>query len=1836
MSFLMRMRGKPVSTTRLRSKRIAGRFPSVEMLEDRCVPTAYTVNSLLDSNIGVGDAGTLRYVLNLANLNHTGTAAVPDTIQFATGGGAINVGALTAGAALPALANNEVAILDGATEAGFAGVPLVTIDGSQATAVPDSNGLTISGGSSTVKALAIVNFSGNGIQLDTNGANIILSCFIGITTAGIAAPNASNGIFLNNVSGNTIGSTSAIGSADGSGGNVISGNQEAGVFVEGTATTGGNNLIEGNFIGTDATGSVAVGNGLAGVAIEASSGNTIGGVTLTTRNLISGNHGSGIIIEQTASTANIVEGNYLGIDVTGEKALPNDDSGVTITSAASNVIGGVTDGSRNVLSGNKNAGVLITSFLAAPVVDPPTQSVGGTLPNGTHFYKVTALTAAGETVGSDEVSIDVTGLNGTVNLTWSFRGGATGYKVYSGTTSGGENDLIATIGDAHVNFFSDIGAPGSPDVPPVNNTAFSGTADANTVQGNFIGLNKGGFLGIGNVFSGVQVFASTNTIIGGVTAAARNIISGNGGAVDSGNGIILQGIATTGSVIQGNYIGTASEGTQRVGNAANGIFIEGASNALIGGTTAGAGNVISSNASADIFEGGISIDEAAHDITIQGNFIGTDVSGATNVGNAFAGVIIGGGSHDILLGGTVAAARNIISGNGFGSAGPAPGVFITDVGTTNIQVVGNYIGTDFTGNLPIGNSLAGVLLVDGTAANIIGGAAAGAGNLISGSVGTSGTGFFGDGILIRASTGNTIQGNRIGTTASGTAALPNHGNGINLFEDAANNQIGGTVPGAGNLISGNGANGILVQDPGSSGVVVQGNLVGTNATASAALPNQNSGVVFQAAIGGVIGAAATGAGNTISGNMGYGLLITSLLPAPLLSPAAALATGSLPAGQYFYVVTTTTATGESTASNEVEATRIDDGHVALSWIAVGGATGYKIYRGSMPGGENVLVATVVGENTTSFDDTGAATTPGTPPALNTAAAAGAMNAQVQGNFIGTNTGGTSGIGNGLAGLAIIQASGSSVGGSSSGAGNIISSNRGDGVLISGAGAQQNVLIDNFIGTDVTGSLGLGNAGNGLELTSGATLNTIGGITPTGSLKDAPPTPPKPPDGNIISGNGANGVLITNGSTSNSFSGNYIGAQISGVAGLGNALDGIAVLNGSNLNSFTGAVFPDNPFIYLNLVVSNGGNGMRIHNSNGTIVQANSFGLAMDNATNLGNKLDGVLIEGSSDSTKFGGVIPLGNISAGNGRNGVEIADTASNTVCFNTFAGTGAFTDLSIPNVLDGFLITSSGAGNELRTNVISGNGANGIHLSGNASGVLVTEAIIGLTTHDDGPLPNGANGILIDGNAHDNIIGGTQASVIPQNTIGFNGANGIAIVGNAMNNSIVNNYIGTLGLGTSAAPNGGAGIFVGGSAKGTIIGSTVTGTVNLISGNSGGGILVSGQSQGTKILANFIGTDPTGFLPLGNLGNGITITTSGNTVGGTTVGQGNLIAFNTQSGVVIDVGQNNSILSNSIFSNGAPGIALISGGNANQPAPVLTVAYQPTQGKLQVAGFLTGTPNTAYTVQVFDSATAAPGQAQNLVGAITVTTDADGTVPFVFSGTLRAGLGAAITATATSASNNTSAISNAVRLNSNANTLYVSSLYGLLLNRIPDPGASSWINALDNGATPASVVFGIESTQEYLSDQVVAIYVHYLNRQPDPVGETFWTTFLTAGGTFEQLAEGLTTSPEYFQNNGGTNTGFVTALYQDVLSRTPSQAELDGWVNALNNGASRLSVSVAFLTSTEYRTNLITLDYNLYLGRNPDPTGLAGWLTALNNGATDQMVLAGILGSPEGFTKWS
>ncbi len=635
---------------------------------------------------------------------------------------------------------------------------------------------------------------------------------------------------------------------------------------------------------------------------------------------------------------------------------------------------------------------------------------------------------------------------------------------------------------------------------------------------------------------------------------------------------------------------------------------------------------------------------------------------------------------------------------------------------------------------------------------------------------------------------------------------------------------------------------------------------------------------------------------------------------------------------------------------------------------------------------------------------------------------GSAGTTILGNYIGTDPTGAFDLGNSGSGVVIQDSMQSIVGGSAVGAGNLISGNDGDGLVITGEFATDNRVVDNFIGTDASGAASIGNDGNGVRITDGARLNVIGGTTPNATAFTG-----KPADGNVISGSGANGVLITNGAGNNLLSGNYIGTDLGGTQALGNALDGVAIIDADN-NSLIGTTFPQPPFVYLNLMAGNGGNGLRIHDSDNTTVHANSFGLGGDNATPVPNSLNGVLIDGSSTNTQFGGVIPLGNITAGNGMNGLVIADTASGTVVFNTFCGLPAFVDIAVPNTLDGMLITSTGGNNLIRTNVIAGNAGNGVHISGDATGVRVEETIIGMNTSGQSPLPNGANGILIDGDAHDNFIGGLQPSVIPENTISANGAHGIAIIDNAANNSIFHSFIGVNVLGEVAFGNSGAGIFVGGNAQGTTIGGVELFYKNVISGNLDGGIQLNATSQGTQIIGNIIGADRSGQAPLGNQGNGISITCCNNQIGGAALGSGNVIAFNTDHGVLVDSGSGNAILSNSIFSNSTTGIALINGGNLDQPAPVLSRAFKPTPSTVRIIGTVTATPSTAYFLEFFASPNdIAPGQGKNLLGSQSVVTDANGFVEFEFSALLPTTAGTSFTATATDPDDNTSQFSNVV-----------------------------------------------------------------------------------------------------------------------------------------------------------------------------------------------------------------
>jgi titin len=236
----------------------------------------------------------------------------------------------------------------------------------------------------------------------------------------------------------------------------------------------------------------------------------------------------------------------------------------------------------------------------------------------------------------------------------------------------------------------------------------------NKVQGNLIGIDRTGTVILGNGESGLAVdCGSTNNVIGGTVTGGRNIISGNeivGLSIFSS--LSSPFCPTSGTLVQGNFIGTDITGNFPLGNLNLGIDNLGA-DGLIGGTSPDARNVISANR----FRGVDFYSPSAKNNLLQGNFIGTDSSGTRALANGFVGVSVT-QAPDNIIGGLISEARNVISGNAVQGVGI--GIHKIDpftgkefVGETGAIVQGNFIGTDLTGIIPLGNGSDGVF-VDAT------------------------------------------------------------------------------------------------------------------------------------------------------------------------------------------------------------------------------------------------------------------------------------------------------------------------------------------------------------------------------------------------------------------------------------------------------------------------------------------------------------------------------------------------------------------------------------------------------------------------------------------------------------------------------------------------------------------------------------------------------------------------------------------------------------------------------------------------------------------------------------------------------------------------------------------------------------------------------------------------------------------------------------------------------------------------------------------------------------------------------------------------------------------
>jgi DNA/RNA endonuclease YhcR with UshA esterase domain len=317
---------------------------------------------------------------------------------------------------------------------------------------------------------------------------------------------------------------------------------------------------------------------------------------------------------------------------------------------------------------------------------------------------------------------------------------------------------------------------------------FTGRSDGSATSGNrlegcYLGTDATGTmpgLPTSNETMGVLIDStSQNNIIGGTAAAARNVISGSVGSTYSGLsiGIFIRGNDNT---VQGNFIGTTASGSAPLSNGW-GVSIAGARN-IIGGTSAGAGNVISCNVVA-----GVELAGPATDNKVQGNFIGTNAGGTAALGTSTAGIqnfgiVIRDGAQNNLVGGTQSGARNVVSGHRF------YGIRLTasaDPPASGNLVQGNFIGTDVSGTIAIPNYIG--VTIDGRARNnAIGGTASGAANLIA---------FNATGVLVANLTVTDSTSTRIetpsGTTIRGNVIRNHTSLGINL---GGNDNSDGVTP----------------------------------------------------------------------------------------------------------------------------------------------------------------------------------------------------------------------------------------------------------------------------------------------------------------------------------------------------------------------------------------------------------------------------------------------------------------------------------------------------------------------------------------------------------------------------------------------------------------------------------------------------------------------------------------------------------------------------------------------------------------------------------------------------------------------------------------------------------------------------------------------------------------------------------------------------------------------------------------------------------------------------------------------------------------------------------
>ena len=1052
--------------------------------------------------------------------------------------------------------------------------------------------------------------SGVGAGVIVTTVDAAIDCFtitgIGNRVSGLDIRSCNTGIEINGGLGNRIGVDLSSPAPIAAEQNILRNNDSA-IYIHGNPDY---NVVAGNYVGTDTAGSSGLGNSV-GIVLQDSPFNSIGVSVPLGRNVISGNIGPGLFLD--SAPGNAVQNNYIGTNPAGTGALPN-EVGMSITNSANNVVGGELPGERNVISGNAYGGI-----------------------------QVFGRGSVNNRIAGNHIGVNAAGTAPLAN-------GADGIELNSAS-----NNTIGGELPGERNVISGNGAEGIDIIGAATVPGFVGPALITDLTNRFYPITVAESYPIVDLDVTLNIThtndADLNISLIPPSGPAIELSTDNGGGGDNYNGTTLDDEALT-SITAGAAPFSGSFRPEAPLSAVDGLTAAGTWQLHIYDDTAGSEGTLNS----------WSLSLASGGNRVLGNYIGTNAAGTAGGVPNSTGIAISGGSRANIIGGLTAGARNVISGN--------INLGIGLINSHGNSVVNNYVGTNVFGTGPLANGSGGIY-ADGDSNNV-------QGNLVSGNVG--------NGIQVsgRGSVSNQIVGNFVGVNAAGTAPLSNGGDGIRVGGGASNNTIGGELPGERNVISGNAGSGIYVT--GGTQVVTSNfnfpipDLATFTYTSSVPISDPIVDLDVSVDIT-----------HTFDADLNIFLI-------PPVGPAIELSTDNGLDGDNYRVTTfddeapTSITAGVAPFNGSF---RPETPLSALDGLSPNGSWGLQIqdhglgdtgtlhsYSLRFSSGYNAVLGNYIGTNAAgtaggvpnstgiTIDNSRANVIGGSTAGARNVISGNAFNGVqvlntdstdnvVLGNYIGTNAAGTAPIANGARGVEM-EARRNTIGGTATGARNVISGNSGPGVAFEGAGTTENVVQGNYVGVGADGVTPIANGNQGVWFGSDSGGQTIGG-TVSGA-------------GNLIAHNAHQGIGIL--TAANKIYGNTV---------RDNGLDGIYVAGGNNLIGSLSVPGSGN------VIESNGGAGLGVYGGSFNHIALNMVASNNQQGINLpsffnaiygnnirGNGLDGVYVQGDSND------IALGNVITGNGGDGISIASgrgpISDNSISGNAGLGIDLAPDGVTPN----------------------------------------------------------------------------------------------------------------------------------------------------------------------------------------------------------------------------------------------------------------------------------------------------------------------------------------------------------------------------------------------------------------------------------------------------------------------------------------------------------------------------------------------------------------------------